>query len=190
VVGNEDGAHHIIAEAFQALNEAGFTIPVQGATYWNGRESTASTTAAVARNAAHLTRALKRRSIRPIRPDASLKVRGGRFWACVVGASIWSSVRPVASSIYTKFLASIRFHAEGVAWFVPDRWATCSSSRSGSAGLLLSVRARWRIFLSSKVELPACKRASTYWFVSVTDLIKPHCRLPFQFANHRGWIVQ
>jgi hypothetical protein len=49
----------VIAEAFQALNDVGFTIPAQGATYWNGRESTASTTAAVARNAAHLTRALK-----------------------------------------------------------------------------------------------------------------------------------
>ena len=72
VVGNEDGAHHIIAEAFQALNDVGFTIPAQGATYWNGPamgktdyneldevpEATASTTAAVARNAAHLARLL------------------------------------------------------------------------------------------------------------------------------------
>ncbi len=73
VVGNEDGAHHIIAEAFQALNDVGFSIPAQGGTYWNGPamgktdyndldevpESTASTTAAVARNAAHLARSLK-----------------------------------------------------------------------------------------------------------------------------------
>jgi multimeric flavodoxin WrbA len=73
VVGNEDGAHHLIAEAFQALNDVGFTIPAQGGTYWNGPamgktdyndldevpESTASTTAAVARNAAHLARVLK-----------------------------------------------------------------------------------------------------------------------------------
>jgi hypothetical protein len=73
VVGNEDGAHHIIAEAFQALNDVGSTIPAQGCTYWNGPamektdyndldkvpESTASATANAARNAAHLARILK-----------------------------------------------------------------------------------------------------------------------------------
>src|SRR3978361_232043 len=32
VVGNEDGAHHIVAEAFQALNDVGYTIPPQGCT--------------------------------------------------------------------------------------------------------------------------------------------------------------
>ena len=72
VVGNEDGAHHIVAEAFQALNDIGFTIPAQGCTYWNGPamgktdyndldevpEATASATAAAARNAAHLARSL------------------------------------------------------------------------------------------------------------------------------------
>jgi hypothetical protein len=36
VVGNEDGAHQIVAELFQALNDVGFTIPSQGSTYWNG----------------------------------------------------------------------------------------------------------------------------------------------------------
>lgn len=36
VVGNEDGAHSIIADSFQALNDVGFTIPAHGATYWNG----------------------------------------------------------------------------------------------------------------------------------------------------------
>ena len=30
VVGNEDGAHHISAVAFQALNDVGFTIPAGG----------------------------------------------------------------------------------------------------------------------------------------------------------------
>jgi multimeric flavodoxin WrbA len=73
VVGNEDGAHHIIAEAFQALNDVGFSIPAQGSTYWSGPamgttnyndldevpENIASTTAAAARNAVHLARALK-----------------------------------------------------------------------------------------------------------------------------------
>lgn len=73
VVGNEDGAHHIIAEVFQALNDVGYTIPAQGCTYWNGPamggtdyndldeipEGTASATAAAARNAAHLVRLLQ-----------------------------------------------------------------------------------------------------------------------------------
>jgi hypothetical protein len=36
VVGNEDGAHKIVADLFQALNDVGYTIPAQGCTYWNG----------------------------------------------------------------------------------------------------------------------------------------------------------
>lgn len=72
-VGNEDGAHKISADVFQALNDVGYTIPAQGVTYWNGEamhavdyqdldqtpEVTATTTATVARNAAHLARALR-----------------------------------------------------------------------------------------------------------------------------------
>jgi multimeric flavodoxin WrbA len=74
VVGNEDGAHKIIADLFQALNDVGFSIPAQGATYWNdeamgGRdfkdldetpEPVATTTAAAARNAVHLATVLRR----------------------------------------------------------------------------------------------------------------------------------
>ncbi|AOS64697.1 flavodoxin family protein [Actinoalloteichus hymeniacidonis] len=73
VVGNEDGAHKIIADVFQALNDIGFSIPAQGSTYWNSEamkpvdyqdlDSTpaavASTNATAARNAAHLARLLK-----------------------------------------------------------------------------------------------------------------------------------
>ncbi|MCZ2823334.1 MULTISPECIES: flavodoxin family protein [unclassified Modestobacter] len=73
VVGNEDGAHKISADLFQALDDVGFTVPAQGATYWNGEamhgtdyqdldetpEAVATTTATVARNAAHLARLLK-----------------------------------------------------------------------------------------------------------------------------------
>jgi multimeric flavodoxin WrbA len=73
VVGNEDGAHKITADAFQALSDVGFTIPAQGATYWNGEamkgvdyndldetpEEVASTTATLAANAAHLARLLR-----------------------------------------------------------------------------------------------------------------------------------
>ncbi len=73
VVGNEDGAHHISAVLFQALNDVGFSIPAQGAVYWNGEamhtvdykdlpstpEKVAQATATAAANAAHLARALR-----------------------------------------------------------------------------------------------------------------------------------
>ena len=72
VVGNEDGAHAIIADAFQGLNDVGFTVPAQGGVYWNGEamqstdykdldetpEKVASTTATLAANAAHLAKLL------------------------------------------------------------------------------------------------------------------------------------
>lgn len=35
VTGNEDGAHHCIAEISAALNDIGYTLPGQGWTYWN-----------------------------------------------------------------------------------------------------------------------------------------------------------
>jgi multimeric flavodoxin WrbA len=73
VVGNEDGAHHVCAELFQALGDVGFTIPAQAATYWVGEamhavdyrdldttpEKTAGTTQLLARNATHLAGLLK-----------------------------------------------------------------------------------------------------------------------------------
>lgn len=73
VVGNEDGAHLVSAQVFQALNDVGFSIPAQGVTYWNGEamqstdydeleqtpEKTAATNATVAANAAHLARLLR-----------------------------------------------------------------------------------------------------------------------------------
>jgi multimeric flavodoxin WrbA len=73
VVGNEDGAHHVSAEVFQALGDVGFTIPPNGVTYWVGEamqgtdyqdvdprpEKTAQTTATLAANAAHLARLLR-----------------------------------------------------------------------------------------------------------------------------------
>lgn len=36
VVGNEDGAHHVAAELFQALADVGFTIAAGGPSYWVG----------------------------------------------------------------------------------------------------------------------------------------------------------
>lgn len=36
VVSNEDGAHHVSAEVYQALNDVGFTIPANAVAYWVG----------------------------------------------------------------------------------------------------------------------------------------------------------
>ena len=68
VVGNEDGAHHTVAECLQALNDTGFSIAANAGTYWVGEamqgtdyrdldpspETTTSTTRTVAANAVHL----------------------------------------------------------------------------------------------------------------------------------------
>src|SRR5215208_2291936 len=35
VTGNEDGAHHVIAETAGSLIDIGFTVPGQSWTYWN-----------------------------------------------------------------------------------------------------------------------------------------------------------
>lgn len=73
VVGNEDGAHKIVADVCQALNDVGFTIPAQASTYWNDKamgsrdykdldetpEMVRSTTDSLARNAAHLVQLLR-----------------------------------------------------------------------------------------------------------------------------------
>jgi multimeric flavodoxin WrbA len=73
VVGNEDGAHHVAAELFQALNDVGFTIPAAGMTYWvgeamhttdykdlpNGSEKTNASTKNAAARAAHVARLLR-----------------------------------------------------------------------------------------------------------------------------------
>ncbi|MET0673795.1 MAG: NAD(P)H-dependent oxidoreductase [Microbacterium pygmaeum] len=72
VVGNEDGAHKITADIYQALADVGFSIPSQGGTYWNGEamhtvdyndldavpDEVASATTTAARNAAHLAKLL------------------------------------------------------------------------------------------------------------------------------------
>lgn len=79
VVGNEDGAHKVSADLFQALDDVGFTIPAGGVTYWNGEamhgvdyqdldetpEQVASTTKTLAGNAAHLARLLRAENYPP-----------------------------------------------------------------------------------------------------------------------------
>lgn len=73
VVGNEDGAHHVIADLSQGLGEVGFSIPAQGSTYWVGEamhstdfqdlkqtpEVTANATDISTRNSTHLATLLK-----------------------------------------------------------------------------------------------------------------------------------
>ena len=73
VVGNEDGAHHVSAEVFQALDDVGFSLAPNAVTYWVGRamegvdykdldelpEAVASATATLAANTAHLARLLR-----------------------------------------------------------------------------------------------------------------------------------
>jgi multimeric flavodoxin WrbA len=73
VVGNEDGAHHVTAELYQALGDVGFTIPASAVTYWVGEamqgvdyqdtdprpEKTAQSTKTLAAHAVHLARLLK-----------------------------------------------------------------------------------------------------------------------------------
>ena len=72
VVGNEDSAHHVSAELYQALNDVGFTLGANAVTYWVGEamqatdykdldqrpETTARATRMAVRNAVHLARFL------------------------------------------------------------------------------------------------------------------------------------
>ena len=73
VVGNEDGAHHVTAELYQALADVGFTIPGGSSAYWVGEamgsknyvdldrtpKKVASTIKTLASNSAHLAALLK-----------------------------------------------------------------------------------------------------------------------------------
>ncbi|SFJ50039.1 Multimeric flavodoxin WrbA [Phyllobacterium sp. CL33Tsu] len=73
IVGNEDGAHHVSAEVFQAVNDVGFTIPANAVAYWVGEamgstnfidleeipEEVETMIAMLARNTAHLAGVMK-----------------------------------------------------------------------------------------------------------------------------------
>jgi multimeric flavodoxin WrbA len=74
IVGNEDGAHAITADLFQALNDEGWTIPAGASSYWVGEalhktdfkdlpqipDAVEQGAAMLASNAAHLAQLLKR----------------------------------------------------------------------------------------------------------------------------------
>ena len=79
VVGNEDGAHHVVAECLQALNDTGFSVAPNAGTYWVGQamqtvdyqdldpspEETVSATTSAVGNAVHLAGLLKARPTPP-----------------------------------------------------------------------------------------------------------------------------
>lgn len=83
IVGNEDGAHHVTATLFQALNDEGWTIPAGGANYWVGEamqktdfkdldevpEPVARGAAMLASNAAHVARLLKAQNYPGLQQD-------------------------------------------------------------------------------------------------------------------------
>jgi multimeric flavodoxin WrbA len=72
IVGNEDGAHNVTADLFQALNDVGWTIPSASACYWVGEamhkvdfkdlpkvpQEVEEAVAMLASNAAHLAKLL------------------------------------------------------------------------------------------------------------------------------------
>jgi multimeric flavodoxin WrbA len=75
VVGNEDGAHNVSAELYQALSDTGWTVPASAVSYWVGEamgdvdfkdlprvpDNVAQTAAMAASNAAHLAGLLEAR---------------------------------------------------------------------------------------------------------------------------------
>lgn len=76
IVGNEDGAHRISADLFQALNDVGWTIPAAAAAYWVGEamgsvdfkdldkvpDKVTETVNMLAANAAHLAGLLEQKA--------------------------------------------------------------------------------------------------------------------------------
>jgi len=84
VVGNEDGAHNVCAELYQALNDTGWTLPAGAVSYWVGEamgktdfqdlpevpDKVSSTAAMVASNATHLAGLLKERGYPGVPSDA------------------------------------------------------------------------------------------------------------------------
>lgn len=73
IVGNEDGAHRVTADLFQALNDVGWTVPSAAANYWVGEamqktdfldlpkvpDAVQQGAAMLASNAAHLANLLR-----------------------------------------------------------------------------------------------------------------------------------
>ncbi|WP_337737946.1 flavodoxin family protein [Agrobacterium vitis] len=85
VVGNEDGAHHVSAELYQALNDVGFTVSANAVGYWVGEamgstnfvdlpevpEKVQSTVQMAVSNGVHLARLLAENQYPPPRQVGS-----------------------------------------------------------------------------------------------------------------------
>jgi len=83
VVGNEDGAHHVSAEVYQALNDVGFTIAANAVAYWVGEamgstnfvdledvpEVVTTTVDMLAKNTVHVARLLKQQQYPSLKDD-------------------------------------------------------------------------------------------------------------------------
>ncbi len=81
VVGNEDGAHHVSAELYQALNDVGFTLAPNAVAYWVGEamgstnfvdldqvsDKVMTTVDMLAVNTVHLARLLKAQPFPPLK---------------------------------------------------------------------------------------------------------------------------
>jgi multimeric flavodoxin WrbA len=84
IVGNEDGAHNVSADLFQALNDVGWTIPAGAAAYWVGEamhktdfkdlpetpDKVTQTVEMLASNAAHLAKLLGAEAYPGVKQDA------------------------------------------------------------------------------------------------------------------------
>ena len=84
VVGNEDGAHHVTAEMYQALGDVGFSIAGASSAYWVGEamgrtdfkdlpktpEKVEATIRTLASNAVHLARLLQAQPFPPPDPKS------------------------------------------------------------------------------------------------------------------------
>jgi hypothetical protein len=89
VVGNEDGAHHVTAELYQALADVGFTIPASAATYWVGEamgkidykdlvstpDVVKTATAMLVSNVVHLAKVLQEHPMRAISPSEAGSIK-------------------------------------------------------------------------------------------------------------------
>ncbi|HEY5882341.1 MAG TPA: hypothetical protein VIU11_25750, partial [Nakamurella sp.] len=127
VVGNEDGAHKISADLFQALNDVGFTIAAQGVTYRNGPamqttdyqdlsetpKETASATRAAAANAVHLASLL--RSAPYPAPSGGAIPRGSSVWPGTREGTGPVMERTVQGASVIERPSGLSTHADGIA---------------------------------------------------------------------------
>ena len=82
VVGNEDGAHHVAAEIYQALNDLGFSLPPTAVTYWVGEAMTG-------KEYSELEKAPKK-----VADSAAMAAAGGAHLASLLKANPYPGIKP------------------------------------------------------------------------------------------------